>query len=294
MRAAILAVVFTAALGCEPESPVPQALVTPASPVAHRASVPRATRGWVGVTIPLRAVDVAPAFAARVERVHVRAGDVVAAGEPIATLDARALGDELVAAGAEIASAQAALVQAAVDVEETRHKLGVDTRLAAESLVSNAQREDTAFAHQRAVAAAKRAHAALREKVVRRDQLRSRRADAVVRAPFAGSIAQVQRGEGAAAGPDAPIVRLISEGAPWVRFAVPAAEAAALSEEAPLRVTLEAPPITLAARVRSVAPELDPASQLIFVEAELEPSSGVRSGVAAWVVAEPEPSPRAR
>jgi membrane fusion protein (multidrug efflux system)/multidrug efflux system membrane fusion protein len=95
------------------------------------------------------------------------------------------------------------------------------------------------------------------------------------------------RNAGALVGPTVPIVRLISGDVLWVRFAVPAADADALALDAPVAVDVADLEIPLRGTVREIAPEVDPASRRIFVEAELhlsdERRSRVRSGMNAWV-----------
>jgi multidrug efflux pump subunit AcrA (membrane-fusion protein) len=68
-----------------------------------RAATPR---GWVGVIIPLKAVDLGPSSSARVERIHVRIGDRVEAGAPLATLDATVIEEGLETAKVELVSAR--------------------------------------------------------------------------------------------------------------------------------------------------------------------------------------------
>lgn len=245
------------------------------------------TRGFVGVVAPLRAKDVAPDIAAIVETIHVRAGDRVKAGDRIATLDARSLNESLAGLNAELRSAIAARAQAKVELEEAQRKLELEGRLASQDLATKQAAEDAGFAHKRAVAALARASSQVEERRAQLERARRQVKEATVRAPFAGTIAARIAAEGMMVGPEAPVVRLIERDVLWVKFAVPAAEANALALGTPMVVELETTGEKLQAIVKQIAPELDPASHMIFAEAELSVSPAERelipSGVGAWV-----------
>jgi multidrug resistance efflux pump len=83
----------------------------------------------------------------------------------------------------------------------------------------------------------------------------------------------VDVGERVAAGHS--VARLISAGELWVRFAVPSAEARRIHPGGPVRVAPDgAGDHSRAGEIRRVAPEIDPATDMVFVEAvlEVEPS----------------------
>ena len=80
------------------------------------------------------------------------------------------------------------------------------------------------------------------------------------------------------------VVRLISSGALLVRFAVPPEEIATLAVGSRVRVEVEVLRRAFEAEVRQRAPEIDPPSQMIFVEAHLEaPEVAIPSGAVARV-----------
>ena len=84
--------------------------------------------------------------------------------------------------------------------------------------------------------------------------------------------AERQRGSGARL---RRLVRLISAGQFMIRFAVPPEAAAAIRKGAGVVVSLDSLPPSLSGRVSQVAPRIDTASQMIFVEADLEVPPGI-------------------
>jgi len=70
-------------------------------------------------------------------------------------------------------------------------------------------------------------------------------------------------------------VRLISAGEFLLRFAVPPDQAAAVRKGAGVEVRLDSLPLTLSGRVSQVAPRIDTASQMVFVEADLQVPPGI-------------------
>jgi RND family efflux transporter MFP subunit len=240
----------------------------------------------IGVVVAVEAADLAPRFAGELIEVKVRAGDIVAAGALVARVDPRLLREELTVAEAALGTARALARQAVVDVADAVRRIAIE-QMAVASGTSAADRLDQArFDLERAGAARSRARAAAAEERARVDNARSRLADAEIRAPFAGSVAIRYRDPGAVVGPSAPILRLIGSGALSVRFAVPPAVAATLAPGSPATVGIDTVAAEFAATVTQVSPELDTASNLIFVEADLTPTGEapeLSPGLPAWV-----------
>jgi len=223
------------------EDPAPEDAAF-AAPVGVPAGEASARDEYVGVIAAGEKTDVGPAVAGEVVEVHVRPGDYVEAGDPLATLDARRAREDLRMTEATLRSEKAALGQAQVDREQAASQLA---------------------------------------------QLERQLADTELRAPFSGTVAERYVDPGGMAGPGSPVVRLISSDALWVRFAVPPHELDRLSVGTIVVSRIEDPAITVEATVRQIAPETDPASQLVFVDAELDLDEALRSriqaGAAAWV-----------
>jgi RND family efflux transporter MFP subunit len=241
---------------------------------------------YVGVVVAVEAADLAPRFAGELIAVTVRPGDVVEAGALVARVDPRLLREELTVAQAALGTARALLRQADVDVADAERRIAIEQRAVASGTSAVDRLEQARFDLQRAGAARSRARAAAAEEKARADKARSRLTDADIRAPFAGSVAVRYRDPGAVVGPSAPILRLIGDGALRVRFAVPPAVAATLSTGAPVTVEIDTVAAPLGASVTQISPELDSASKLIFVEADLDRSGNapeLSPGLAAWV-----------
>jgi multidrug resistance efflux pump len=108
-----------------------------------------------------------------------------------------------------------------------------------------------------------------------------------VRAPFDGAVAACHHDTGARVDAGVSLLRLISLHALWVRFAVPSSESDWLEIGVPVRVQPERGAVAHSADIRRIAPEVDPATDMIFVEAVLVARKGetlgLRSGEAVRV-----------
>lgn len=82
----------------------------------------------VGVVIAEQVADLAAPFAGVLQRVLVRAGDRVTAGQVVAELDPRPLQEELRVAEAALQAAEASHRQARVDIEDAQRRLAVELR----------------------------------------------------------------------------------------------------------------------------------------------------------------------
>ncbi|HMB69827.1 MAG TPA: HlyD family secretion protein, partial [bacterium] len=81
------------------------------------------------------------------------------------------------------------------------------------------------------------------------------------------------------------VARLISSGELWVRFAVPSAEARRIRPGGPVRVTPDAHQgESRSAEIRRVSPEIDPATDMVFVEAVLGAASPAAPLLAGEIV----------
>lgn len=243
--------------------------------------------GFVGVIVAAERTDVGPAVAGEVMAVHVRPGDYVEAGEPIATLDARRAEEDLRMTEATLRSEKAALGQAKVDREEAASRLAQTEALAEAGAASQGEVEDARFQYRRAKASEARVAAIVAQWRTKRGQLERQLADTELRAPFSGTVAERYVDPGELAGPGEPVVRLLSSDALWVRFAVPPRELEGLAVGTTVAASLEGSTDSVEATVRQIAPETDPASQLVFVDAVLDLDERQRStfqtGSSAWV-----------
>lgn len=238
-------------------------------------------------------VLVAPAEGARIEALGARQGEHVAAGQVLATLeaqDARHAVEEARAALAqaeaqaadlkegrrpeEIAVLEAALRSAEAQGAEARRTLERTRDLARHGIAAAADLERAETAVETADAAAGQARANLavarlpaRDETIRAAESQVERARAAlaqaewrlaqrsVAAPAAGRIAETIRHPGDMAGPSAPILSLLPDGAIRLKFYVPEPEFSEIAVGALLAVECDGCPQGLTARVTYASPE---------------------------------------
>ncbi|MGD2114148.1 MAG: efflux RND transporter periplasmic adaptor subunit [Acidobacteriota bacterium] len=274
------------------EPPAAEASARPAEPGPGRASAPLPDHRpsierepFLGVVVPRETVDVSADLAGRLESVEVRVGDSVERGEALARVDVQPLRQELSAAEASLGAARAELSRRAAELGEAekRHR----RRENIPETFSREELEQTALDLETARAAHQGAEARLDEQRARVRRLRELLGNGVLRAPFRGTVALRHLDPGATVAPGTPVVRLIADDELFVRFAVPADRADALETGASVSVSLAGVETPVPATVRHVAPEIDAASRMVFVEARLDgaaaESGGLRSGVVARV-----------
>ena len=223
------------------------------------------------------------------------------AGALIATIDDRQIREELAISAAAARTARARISQARVDVDEAREQLTIEKRAFVEGTTSRNAVVEAEFRLKKAEAARDRTRADLGEQQARVTQLRRRLGDAKLTAPFAGTVSARHLDPGAMVTPGQPIVRLITSQELWVKFAVPGEVDVELNLDEKVVVRIESLETTVTATIRQIAPELEPSSQMIIVEADLviaaELEEQVQSGMVARVtiapgaVPEPEPKP---
>lgn len=237
---------------------------------------------YLGAVVPRRSVKVAAQSEGQLEAVLVEVGDRVAAGAVLARLDTRLAHHELDIERAALAAAQAEVRRQASLVERAKQELERLGRL--EKMISDAE---IALAASKVVEAEAQLSGAragaerVEARIARLDTLLER---AEIRAPFDGIVASRGLDPGAVVAPGTPVVRLISDGELRVRFAVPPDEATSLRVGTTVSIELPDVDRTLEGRVEQVAPEVDTASRMLFVQAALvdaEPS--LASGVAVRV-----------
>lgn len=272
----------------EPASPAPgPEIERPVDEQAAEVAPARADQRYVAVLVPLESVDIEAKEAGDLVAVPVHPGDRVSAGDVIAELDLTPVHEALTMAQAELRSARASFAQREVDIAAARRALEIEQDLANKGIGAQKNVEEARFALERANKARDGATAAIAEKQAQVDQLVRRSKEARMTAPFDGAVALRYRDPGATVAPGTPIVRLIRVDALWARFAVPSAEVARLAIGDTVRVDVESVAEWLPATVRHISPELDPAAQMVFVDAWLEipdaQRGALRAGSPAWV-----------
>jgi RND family efflux transporter MFP subunit len=245
----------------------------PTLPLPPRVSAPTPDPEHVGVIVAEQAIELTARVDGRLVDVRGRPGDRVRAGDIIASIDTPGLLTEVDAATAALEVARAEAERVRLDASHTRETSARTDELRAyvsaqETSTARYQEKHADARHRRARADVLAAEA--------RVQAEQRRADAELRAPFDGVVAARYADPGAAVSTTAPIVRLIAADNPRVRFAVPEMDAAALTPGDGVQVRVDGFTTTVMATVETVAPEVDAAAGLVFVEARF--SDGVTAG----------------
>lgn len=274
-------------LACSSDPPAAPPLQPTDSTSPRGAAAPDAASVvFTGVVIAGESIDIAPRIAGRIARVHVRVGDLVTADQVVAEMDPTQAREELRAAEAALAAASAAYQQAQIDVEDATRKLALETR-SVEAGISPTQNLDAArLESKRAAALAERARSTRTLEAARAQTVRDHVTETRLRSPIPGTVATRYRDAGNRIDAGLPILRIVGRGHTRLRFAVPPDLAHLAPIGARLTATFDTRSTPATAVVHHIAPTLDPASGLIFVEAELAPdvsNSDLRPGLAAWV-----------
>jgi RND family efflux transporter MFP subunit len=224
---------------------------------------------FVGVILSHLSADVAPRFEGRLRDVRVRLGDRVGVGQVLAELDAPSLRFELRAAEAALAVAGVDEVRTKVELAEAQERLGQRQSLASESLVTGEELSASRYQERLAATKLESSRAQAAERLAQVERLRKDNADAQIVAPFDGIIAARYADPGGTVRPATPVVRLVSTRDLFVRFAVPEGRAGAVAVGGAVRVRTGEGRPGLEGSVERVAPEIDAASRMVFVEARL-------------------------
>lgn len=261
---AALSSAFLLTLGC---AFFTAAAVFPQAPEPAGAA---GSKPWIGVVLPLEAVDVAAQTAGRLEAVYVRPGGEAEAGQLLARIDSSTAAADRRIAQAELEMARAELARSAVrsEQESNRH----ERRSSTAELWSEEEISSTEVEARSAEAEEKAAQARVERARATVEQLDRTLEQLEVRAPFDGTISLRYLDPGAVVTSGSVIVRLVSTEALLVRFAVPPEDVATLELNAEVRVTAAGEALG-SARIRRISPEIDLASQRIFAEAFLDPET---------------------
>jgi membrane fusion protein, multidrug efflux system len=294
VRRLVLALAL-AACGGDPAPPGPRDGAPPAQPPRPPAGPAddAAQRGFVGVIAAAQSADVVPRFAGVLAAVHVRPGDRVTAGQVVAELDPRPVEEDVRAAEATARQAAAEVRKAQVDVADARRKLALERRAAASGVSAATAVEEARLGLDRARAAVQSAEQEARAARSRANTAKSHLAETRLTAPFDGIVALRFRDAGAPVDASVPILKVVKLGELRLRFAVPPQRARALKPGMPVTAAVDTVESPIAAVIRQVSPALDPASELILVEAELTAGSDaaaeLRPGLGARVAVDRPP-----
>ena len=249
------------------------ALVWVASTVAHaqapaqaptlkavpaQAAASAATSAFDGVVEAVRQTVIAAQVAGAVVQLDAKVGDRVKAGQLLLRIDARAADQNAAASDAQVQAARASLDLASKDFERQK-------QLFQKSYISQAalERAESAFKSMQAQATAQLAQAGA---------ARTQSGFYVVRAPFAGVVAEVPVSLGDMAMPGRPLLTLYDPAALRVTASVPQSVASLMAAGLLPRVELPGLSVTAAwvtpTRVQ-ILPTIDAATHTVQLRADL-------------------------
>ncbi len=234
----------------------------PASPARD------AIESFIGVVLARESVEVASPLEARLAQVLVHLGDHVKSGATVATLGTAPLRQELAMAEASLRAAEAEQRRADSLLAEARRRRGRVDSLG--EFVAEADRAAAELDEKLAVSAFEAARAHVDKETAGVQRLRETLASSELRAPFDGTVAARFQDPGVMVHPGTPIVRLIRSDDLWVRFAVPEKDRMGITAGTRVDVHLENLDFPVAAVVEQIAPEVDAASRMVFMEARLD------------------------
>ena len=233
------------------------------------AAVPSGAAGqYVGVLLPEQAADVVAPQAGLIEGMHAALGEIVNAGQLLVSLSMEQAALDLERAVAERDAARAALDRARFEQTHAQEEAERNQSLAGEGLVTREQLAQASFRSSETRALAAEAQSRLAERTARAEQLRALRDQTRVTAAFRGRVAVRYVSAGARVAAGTPLLRLISDGAVVLRFAISEQESTLQAGDIVELVPLEHAELTFQARVQRIAPEIDAASRMRTVEAQ--------------------------
>lgn len=253
----------------------------PATVAVRTAGAGGSFSAYDGVVEAVRQTVVAAQVAGAVTALEVKAGDVVKAGQVLVRIDARTAEQNASAAQAQVRSAQAMLEVATKDVERQR-------QLYAKQYISQAalERAESQFKATQAQAAALLAQAGAAG---------TQSGLHVVRAPYAGIVAEVPTALGDMALPGKPLLTLYEPGALRVTAAVPQSVLAAPPKQVRIEFpTLPAERRELTATQLQILPTVDPQTHTVQLRIPLPAGWDPRPGLFArvWLPAAAGAAPR--
>jgi RND family efflux transporter MFP subunit len=224
----------------------------------------QATRGWVGVVVASNTAELAATTMGRVEKVFVRTGEAVKAGEPLIQFDRGESFSSVSMANAQLRQRDSELARTraraqAADAQLSRLRAG--ERWLSKQEIDNAQAEVRV-----AQAELQAAQASVGLSRIALDQQRMRAGRQMLTAPFAGTVValDVDRGDSVAAGQ--VVMRILSQER-QVRFAFKPGELRGAREA--VRIRLAGTDYAVRSHVSAIRPEVDPAAELVFATAPL-------------------------
>jgi RND family efflux transporter MFP subunit len=265
-----------------PAAAAPEAIEVPA--VEARVIDIAETLTISGSLVPQTRVEVRSKLPGRLERVLVTIGDRVAAGQVIASLDAREIDTQVDAADAAVNVAKAALASAEASLSNATLELDRARNLFERGALPRQRLDAADTAHRAADAQRDLAQANLAQSAAAARRAREVRRDATLVSPIAGVVVQRNVDPGNLIAPgDSPIVAVADTRVLKLEAGVAELDAGRLRVGMPARVAVQARPgETYEGRLAALAPEIDAKNRHFRVELRVpNPNDQLLSGMYA-------------
>lgn len=231
-----------------------------------------------GTVKPCRRAKLSPQGGGQIARLHVREGDRVQAGQILLTLWNDDLSAQQSLANEQLSTAQARRAEACAAAAAAQRDAERSRQLATQGFISPAQVDSVVSLAEAKAAACRAAQAEIGAAEARIAAARAGMARSVLKAPFAGIVAEVtgEQGEYATPSPPGiptpPAVDLIDDACLYVTAPIDEVDAPSVKIGQAARIALDAfPKQPFAGKVRRIAPYvLDVEKQARTVEVEVE------------------------
>ena len=254
--------------GARPPMPVEFADVK-RGPIAEKVTI-------VGNLIGAATVEAVPKVNGRLQDVHVRLGDRVRRGQPIAKVEDREIREQVRQAEAAFKVSEATIRQREADLKLAQTNLERNKSLLDRQLLPRQTYDDTDARHQAAVAQLDLARAQFDQSRARLDELQINLSNTVIASPVDGFIGKRYLDPGASVSPNVPVASVVDIRTVRMVANVIEKDIRRLRAGMQAQVQVDAfPGDQFVGRVSRVAPVFDPQTRTAEMEVEV-PNEGFR------------------
>ncbi len=246
---------------------------------------PITQRGRYPGELDADAADIAAFYAGRLVEIRVRVGDTVKAGDVIAELDPIDAREQIAQARAQAKAAAAERQRAIVERDHARAEVARLEPLARDKLISTLEIDRQRARANALGATVESAAAGEAEAQARVKLLEKRVVESLVRAPFAGRVAERYVDPGVIVNAGTRLARIVAVAPLRVRFEVPEADIPRLAVGTALRVITTGDKEGMPAKITGIASEVSRDRRIAIVEGLIEnPPAGWLPGMYAEAV----------
>jgi len=241
-----------------------------------------------GNILPQRDANVGSKIAGKLQKLYVDEGDEVRGGYILFVIEK----DDLVlaqkGARAELDMAKAALTEAGLSLENMEREKMRIARLYEKKAIAQQKYDDSQTAHALAMSRVDLADAQLARARVNLALMDQRLQDAVVRAPFSGSIAKKIMREAELVAPNMPVITLMNIDHVKVEVEIPEIQARSMRRGTPAAVTIDAlPQKEFQGKISRINGNVNPMSRTFKLEIDIPNSDhSIKAGMFARITIE--------